>query len=281
MREKAKRGASAALLPAGGSTTTPTAHVSPTSANGIAACGSWATTSMPTRPNSSSAACSGPTIITVGTRDGRAMLLRLCRSTAAAANLPRSSLSPKRRFRPSPSPHLHMASISTPHGTHLRNLGPLHPCGKVAALAACGKDSGPGDLPRHSGGLGAHQLPVGAAPSPFRSCVKEARAWFERAHGAIMSRATQTDGRPLWLRYRLPSSIGNVRKRDANRKDPHGVHARNTRAHQTVRSAASTAQQLADEELHIKEGEVYGLLGPNGAGKSTTLKMICGMLRPS
>ena len=38
---------------------------------------------------------------------------------------------------------------------------------------------------------------------------------------------------------------------------------------------------VANVNLHIKEGEVYGLLGPNGAGKSTTLKMICGMLRPS
>lgn len=38
---------------------------------------------------------------------------------------------------------------------------------------------------------------------------------------------------------------------------------------------------VADVSLHIREGEVYGLLGPNGAGKSTTLKMICGMLRPT
>ncbi|MBM6867817.1 lantibiotic protection ABC transporter ATP-binding protein [Collinsella tanakaei] len=38
---------------------------------------------------------------------------------------------------------------------------------------------------------------------------------------------------------------------------------------------------VANVNLHIREGEVYGLLGPNGAGKSTTLKMICGMLRPS
>jgi gallidermin-class lantibiotic protection ABC transporter ATP-binding subunit len=38
---------------------------------------------------------------------------------------------------------------------------------------------------------------------------------------------------------------------------------------------------VADMSLHIREGEVYGLLGPNGAGKSTTLKMICGMLRPT
>ena len=38
---------------------------------------------------------------------------------------------------------------------------------------------------------------------------------------------------------------------------------------------------VAGVSLHIREGEAYGLLGPNGAGKSTTLKMICGMLRPT
>lgn len=34
-------------------------------------------------------------------------------------------------------------------------------------------------------------------------------------------------------------------------------------------------------DLTVPEGAVYGFLGPNGAGKSTTLKMICGMLRPT
>lgn len=38
---------------------------------------------------------------------------------------------------------------------------------------------------------------------------------------------------------------------------------------------------VADVNLHIERGRVYGLLGPNGAGKSTTLKMICGMMRPT
>lgn len=38
---------------------------------------------------------------------------------------------------------------------------------------------------------------------------------------------------------------------------------------------------VSDVAIHLTEGEVYGLLGPNGAGKSTTLKMICGMLRPT
>ncbi len=44
---------------------------------------------------------------------------------------------------------------------------------------------------------------------------------------------------------------------------------------------ANAQTAVADVSLHIQEGEVYGLLGPNGAGKSTTLKMICGMLRPT
>ena len=44
---------------------------------------------------------------------------------------------------------------------------------------------------------------------------------------------------------------------------------------------AGAQEAVANVSLHIREGEVYGLLGPNGAGKSTTLKMICGMLRPT
>jgi ABC-2 type transport system ATP-binding protein len=33
--------------------------------------------------------------------------------------------------------------------------------------------------------------------------------------------------------------------------------------------------------LSIAKGEVVGFIGPNGAGKSTTLRMLCGLLRPS
>ena len=33
--------------------------------------------------------------------------------------------------------------------------------------------------------------------------------------------------------------------------------------------------------LTIGDGEFFGLLGPNGAGKSTTMKLLCGLLKPS
>src|SRR5687768_1977390 len=31
----------------------------------------------------------------------------------------------------------------------------------------------------------------------------------------------------------------------------------------------------------VQQGEVFGFLGANGAGKSTTIRMLCGLLRPT
>ena len=38
---------------------------------------------------------------------------------------------------------------------------------------------------------------------------------------------------------------------------------------------------LRDLDLSIRRGEVFGFLGLNGAGKSTTIRLLCGLLRPT
>jgi len=42
-----------------------------------------------------------------------------------------------------------------------------------------------------------------------------------------------------------------------------------------------TKVAVSNLSLTVRRGEVFGFLGPNGAGKSTTIRMLCGILRPS
>ncbi len=38
---------------------------------------------------------------------------------------------------------------------------------------------------------------------------------------------------------------------------------------------------VADLDVTVEKGEVFGFLGPNGAGKTTTIRMLLGVIRPS
>ena len=38
---------------------------------------------------------------------------------------------------------------------------------------------------------------------------------------------------------------------------------------------------VSDVDLQMPRGQVWGFLGPNGSGKTTTIRMLCGLLKPS
>lgn len=40
-------------------------------------------------------------------------------------------------------------------------------------------------------------------------------------------------------------------------------------------------KSVANVNLHVKKGRIYGLLGRNGAGKTTTMKMLLGLTKPT
>lgn len=40
-------------------------------------------------------------------------------------------------------------------------------------------------------------------------------------------------------------------------------------------------KSVANLNLHVQKGRIYGLLGRNGAGKTTTMKMLLGLTAPT
>ena len=38
---------------------------------------------------------------------------------------------------------------------------------------------------------------------------------------------------------------------------------------------------VADLNIHVQKGRIYGLLGRNGAGKTTVMKMLLGLTQPT
>lgn len=50
---------------------------------------------------------------------------------------------------------------------------------------------------------------------------------------------------------------------------------------ENVRKEYDDLLAVADLNLEIPEGEIYGLIGPNGAGKTTSIRIACGLLPPT
>ncbi|MDE6662332.1 MAG: ATP-binding cassette domain-containing protein, partial [Lachnospiraceae bacterium] len=42
-----------------------------------------------------------------------------------------------------------------------------------------------------------------------------------------------------------------------------------------------TQKSVANLNIHVRKGKIYGLLGRNGAGKTTTMKMLLGLTQPT
>ena len=43
----------------------------------------------------------------------------------------------------------------------------------------------------------------------------------------------------------------------------------------------SAQKSVANLNIHVRKGRIYGLLGRNGAGKTTTMKMLLGLTKPT
>ncbi len=50
---------------------------------------------------------------------------------------------------------------------------------------------------------------------------------------------------------------------------------------QNLTKQYGTQKSIANLNIHVREGRIYGLLGRNGAGKTTTMKMLLGLIQPT
>ena len=51
--------------------------------------------------------------------------------------------------------------------------------------------------------------------------------------------------------------------------------------HSLAKTYGKDVHALADLDLRVERGEIFGYLGPNGAGKSTTIRLLLDLIRPT
>ena len=51
--------------------------------------------------------------------------------------------------------------------------------------------------------------------------------------------------------------------------------------HELAKTYGKDVRALADLDLRVERGEVFGYLGPNGAGKSATIRLLLDLIRPT
>jgi ABC-2 type transport system ATP-binding protein len=66
-------------------------------------------------------------------------------------------------------------------------------------------------------------------------------------------------------------------------RDGNAVEVRGLVKHFTPRghAGAGVVRAVDGVSFEIRTGEIFGILGPNGSGKTTTIRMLCGLLRPT
>ena len=123
---------------------------------------------------------------------------------------------------------------------------------------------------------GASSTSASPPASPRNTEVLDAQTALLAGRARSHARARERRG---WPRrgWRAPSAADAIVSPTAGTSAAR--HRSRRRQDLTRRFGAFVA--VDDVSFDVRRGEIFGFLGSNGAGKSTTIRMLCGLLRPT